>query len=204
MKKSKAASASALVSAIQMSCSALSCKDLGIAEHVGGWIATQQRCTLVLRKPRVAPSRSPRRSPTANSGPVSKPRRLRSSSSSSSFARNSITVDHADDVLVAHGVGADDHQNTLHGPCEARSRPRRPKSIDVAPSRKVALLPGFVFVPPDRFQPANGAGRQARRVRSQQRRQGLRKVAAGDALQIKPGQKRLDRLGAPEIRRQDR
>ena len=58
----------------------------------------------------------------------------------------------------------------------------------------------FVFVPPDRFQPANGAGRQARRVRSQQRRQGLRKVAAGDALQIKPGQKRLDRLGAPEIR----
>ena len=26
--------------------------------------------------------------------------------------------------------------------------------IDVAPSRKVALLPGFVFVPPDRFQPA--------------------------------------------------
>ena len=65
-------------------------------------------------------------------------------------------------------------------------------SVDVAPSRKVALLPGFVLS--HHFQPANGAGRQALPGSAARASEKF----AGDALQIKPGQSVPRRLGAPE------
>ena len=62
----------------------------------------------------------------------------------------------------------------------------------------------LVFVPPDRLEAGNGAGRQAWRVRTQRRRQGLGEITRRNALQVEPGQQLLDRPGAPEIGRQDR
>ena len=57
---------------------------------------------------------------------------------------------------------------------------------------------------PDLFEADNGGRRKTRRLRPQQRRKRLAKVARRDALQIEPGQEFLERLAAPEIARQDR
>ncbi len=76
--------------------------------------------------------------------------------------------------------------------------------IDVAPGRQIALSPRLILVPPERLQPPNGARRQTRRVHAQQRRQGLAEIARGDALQIKPRQQFLHRLGPAQVARQDR
>ena len=115
-----------------------------------------------------------------------------------------IAVHHTNDVLVAQGIGGDDHQHALLVMVQAGREidPVGPE-IDIALGRQIALLPGFVFIPPDCLQPTNGAGRQARSVRTQQRHEGLGEIAAGYPLQVKPGQQRLHRLAAPQIGRQD-
>ena len=61
-----------------------------------------------------------------------------------------------------------------------------------------------MIVPPIRLQPGDRAGRQARRVRTQQGRQRIGEIAGRNAFQVKPGQQVLDRLGPPQIGRQDR
>ena len=57
---------------------------------------------------------------------------------------------------------------------------------------------------PDLLEADNGGGRKPGRLRPKERRKRLGEIARGDALQIEPGQESLDRLGAPEIGRQDR
>ena len=67
------------------------------------------------------------------------------------------------------------------------------------PGREIAPLPLFQLALPDLLEADNGRGREPGRLRPQQRGKGLGEIARGDALQIKPGQELLDRLGAPEI-----
>ena len=69
--------------------------------------------------------------------------------------------------------------------------------------REIAPLPMLQLALPDLLEAGNGRGREPRRLGPQERRKRLAEIARGDALQIKPGQEFLDRLGAPEIGRQD-
>ena len=105
----------------------------------------------------------------------------------------SITVDHADDVLVAHGKRGPSHQYALvyHRPIEASSRPRSPK-ID-GPMFQRSRFCHFVFVPPDRFQPTKVLAVRPGSS-GQQRRQGLRYKIGCICPSKSPGQKRLTRL----------
>jgi hypothetical protein len=76
--------------------------------------------------------------------------------------------------------------------------------INVALGREIAPLPALHFSPPDLLQAGDRGGRKARRVRPQKGRQRVAKVAAGDPLQIQPGQEVFQALGAAQIARQDR
>ena len=69
--------------------------------------------------------------------------------------------------------------------------------------REIAPLPMLQLALPDLLEAGNGRGREPRRLGPQEGRKRLAEIARGDALQIKPGQEVLDRLGAPEIGRQD-
>ena len=79
-----------------------------------------------------------------------------------------IAVHHANDVLVAQGIGGDNHQQALFVMIQPGRKidPVSPE-IDIAFGRQVAPLPGFVFIPPDRLHAGDGAGRETWRVRTQ-------------------------------------
>ena len=76
--------------------------------------------------------------------------------------------------------------------------------VDVALAGQTAPLPGSQLGLPGLFQPADGRRRQTRRVRPEQRAQGLGEVTTRDALQIKPWQELLERASPAQIARQDR
>jgi len=109
------------------------------------------------------------------------------------------------DILLAVFVSADNHQHTLaiavQAGCEVD--PIRP-DVDIALGLQIALAPGLVLVPPGRLQARDGRRRQPLGIRSQKRRQRLTEVAGRDTLQVKPGQKFLDRLGLAQIGRDQR
>ena len=124
-------------------------------------------------------------------------------------------VDQAQNILVAPFVhcpamvclqtmrgGPDNHQHTLAILVHAGRKVDaiRPK-IHIAPRRKVPLGPAFVIIPPVRLQPGDGAGRRARRFRSQECSQGFREISRGNALEVKPRQQVLDQLRPPQIER---
>ena len=71
-----------------------------------------------------------------------------------------IAVHQTDNILMALGVRRDDHQDALPLVIQARAEvdPVSPE-IDVALGGQIALLPGEVLLPPEHFQPGNGAGR---------------------------------------------
>ena len=75
--------------------------------------------------------------------------------------------------------------------------------VDITLGREIAPLPMLQLALPDLLEAGNGRGREPRRFGPQERRKRLAEIARGDALQIKPGQEFPDRLGAPEIGRQD-
>ena len=94
-------------------------------------------------------------------------------------------VDQAQNILVAPLIRADNHQHTLTILIETRREVDAVgPEIQIAPRRQVALGPAFIIVPPIRLQPGDGRGRQARRVRPQQGRQGFGEIAGGNALEV--------------------
>src|SRR4029077_9154732 len=115
MKASNAASASFLVSAIQISWSArlaFDCWLLGSLFKTLAVLCTQQRWPRVLDHTSSTACQKPRApSATASSGPIASPRRLRSRRSSfHDCALSGHAVDESDKFLFAFGRGADDHQ----------------------------------------------------------------------------------------------
>ena len=116
-----------------------------------------------------------------------------------------VAVAQADDVLVADLVGTDDHQQALLVVLEAGLEVDAVgPEVDVALGREIASRPALILLGPARLQSRYGARRQARCIRSQQGCQRFTEVARRDALEIEPGQQLLDRLGAPQVGRQDR
>ena len=56
---------------------------------------------------------------------------------------------------------------------------------------------------PDLGEPTDRCWREARRIRTKKRRQGLAELAGRDPLQVEPGQELLDVPGPPQVRRQN-
>src|SRR5215468_10143688 len=118
MKASNAASASAFVSAIQISCSArlaLGCWLFGSLATTLAVLCTQQRCSRVVGQTSPAAFQKPSApSAIASSGRTSSPRRFRSSSSSrQSCALSRAPVGEADEFLAALRRRANQHKNAL-------------------------------------------------------------------------------------------
>lgn len=94
-------------------------------------------------------------------------------------------VDQTQNILVAPLIRPDDHQHALAILVHTRREVDAVcPEIHIAPRRKVALGPAFIIVPPIRLQPGDGRGRQSRRVRPQQGREGFGEIAGRDALEI--------------------
>src|SRR3984893_6556072 len=117
MKASNAASASFLVSAIQISWSArlaFDCWPLGSLFKTLAVLCTQQRWPRVLGHTSSTACQKPRApSATASSGPIASPRRFEVEEEL--FPRFAHAVDEPDKFLFAFGRGADDHQQALRG-----------------------------------------------------------------------------------------
>src|SRR5207245_857915 len=191
MKASNAASASLLVSAIQISCDdrlALGCWLFGNLLRTLAVLCTQQRCSRVVGHSSPSAFQKPSApSATASSGATTRPRLCKSSSSS----RQSCALSRAPSVkpsklLPALRRRADDDQDALLGVFKTGLQVNTVgPHIDVALGRQIALPPMLVFVAPDLLQPRHGRGRQARRILAEQGGKRLLEIAGRDALQVK-------------------
>ena len=166
MKASKAATASFLVSAIQISCSArlaFACWLFGSLFRTLAVLCTQQRCSRVFGHTSPSAFQKPSApSATASSGAIASPRRFRSSSRSrQDCALSRIAVGEADQLLLALWRGADDDQHALRVVLEpGLQMDAVGPEVDVALGGEIALAPARVLVAPDLLQPRNGRGRQ--------------------------------------------
>ena len=119
------------------------------------------------------------------------------------FALTEAILD-GDQLLFAGFRGPHDHQDALpvfFQPDVEVNAVRPP--IHVAAISQGALVPGFVILLPDLFQPNHGGRRQAGGVRAEQSGQRLAEVAGADAAKVQPGDQLLDALGLAQIRRQN-
>jgi hypothetical protein len=70
--------------------------------------------------------------------------------------------------------------------------------------REVSTAPFLEVRLPDLLEPHDRRRGEARSIRAEQRSQGFREVARGDALEVQPGNQLFDRLRPTQVRRQDR
>src|SRR5437868_9122942 len=181
MKASNAASASLLVSAIQISCNdrlALGCWLFGNLLRTLAVLCTQQRCSRVVGHSSPSAFQKPSApSATASSGATARPRFFKSSSSSilRALAR---AVGKAEQLLPALRRRADDDQDALLGVFKTGLQVNAVgPHIDVVLGRQIALPPVLVLVDPDLLQPSNSRGRQARCILAEQGRKRLLEIA---------------------------
>ena len=128
-------------------------------------------------------------SPSASCGPISRPRRLRSSRTSRpGLLTFAIAVGDGDQFLLSLVRGPDDHQDALllflHAGAEIDA---------VHPEIDVALGRDRAVAKPPRPLSAGFVEAESRRGAPQERRQGFPEVAGGNALQIQPWQKVFQR-----------
>src|SRR4051795_11222329 len=104
-------------------------------------------------------------------------------------------IGQADELLLALRGGADDHEKALGVRFEAGLHVDavNPK-IDVAFGREIALGPPGMLARPSLLQSGDTRGGQPTRVRAEQRRQRVFKVAAGDALEVQDRDQNLEAL----------
>ena len=81
--------------------------------------------------------------------------------------------------------------------------PVGPRDVDVVLARQRPLAPRLMVGLPDGLEPGDGRRRQARRLRPQQRLEGLGEVAGADPLEVEPGEQPLKTLRLPQVGRQD-
>lgn len=100
-----------------------------------------------------------------------------------------ITIGEAQNLLTAPFICADQDQNALlflgHAWPEIYAIG---PDIDDPPGPEIAALPAVIFVPSRSLEPRDGGRRQPRRVRPQERGQRFLEIAAGNALEVEPGQ----------------
>src|SRR6266478_124120 len=209
MKASNAASASLLVSAIQISCNArlaFGCWLFGSLLRTLAVLCTQQRCSRVVGHSSPSAFQKPSApSATASSGATARPRFCKSSGSSRQSCALSRAPGEAEQLLFALRRRADDHQDALFGVFKTGLQVNAVgPHVDVALGRQIALPPMLVLVEPDLLQPRDGRGRQARRILAEQRRKRLLEIAGRDTLQVKDWDQHLQAAGAPRVGRQDR
>src|SRR5277367_4682607 len=159
MKPSNAASASDLVSAIQISCNerlAFACRLFGSLFKTFAVLCTQQRCARVFgHTSSIAFQKPSAPSATASCGPIVRPRRLRSSSSSfQDRALSRIPSASPTSSLPAFGGGADDHEQTLRIIFEPGLA--IDPEVNIPLGGQVAIEPAGVFVDPSLLQARNG------------------------------------------------
>src|ERR1700741_274959 len=210
MKASNAASASLLVSAIQISCNArlaFGCWLFGSLLRTLAVLCTQQRCSRVVGHSSPSAFQKPSEpSATARSGATARPRFFKSSSSS----RQSCALSRAPSVKPSSSFlpsGVAPMMTRMH--CLASSRRAWQVNtvgphIDVVLGRQIALPPVLVLVDPDLLQPSNSRGRQSRCILAEQGRKRLLEIAGREALKVKDRDQHLQAPRAPRIRRQDR
>src|ERR1700730_1857876 len=210
MKASNAASASLLVSAIQLSCNprlAFGCLPFRTLFRTLAVLCTQQRCSRVVGHSSPSAFQKPSApSATASSGAMTRPSVLqieqRLPPILGALAR---AVGESEQLLLALRCRADDDQEALLGVFKAGLQVNAVgPHVDVALGRQIALPPMLVLVEPDLLEPRDGRGRQARRILAEQRRKRLLKIAGRDALQVKDWDQHLQAAGAPRVGRQDR
>src|ERR1700720_1106710 len=164
MKPSNAASASILVSAVQMSCNArlaFACRLFGSLFRTFAVLCTQQRCARVFgHTSSIAFQKPSAPSATASSGAIARPRRLRARRSSfqdCTLSRNA--VGKPNQFLLALGSGADDHQQTLRVVFEpSLDVDAIDPEVNILLDRQVAIEPAGVFVQPGLLQTRDGRG----------------------------------------------
>ncbi len=109
------------------------------------------------------------------------------------------------ELLLAELVHADDHQRAqplVFGP-EPRIDPIDPH-VHPAVAIKFRAAPLPVLLHPATLEPRDRRGRKPRRLGAQKRRQRLMHVARGNAVQVKPRQRRLHAPRAAHVRRHQR
>src|SRR6476660_7015655 len=154
MKASNAVSASALVSAIQISCNdrfAFGCWLFGSLFRTLAVLCTQQRCSTHVCHTSPSAFQNPSApSATAILGAIARPRFFKSTSNS----RQSCALSRAPSVkpinlLLAFRSGADQHKDALLVVLQPglQMDAIRP-DVDVSPGRQIALLPAIMFVAP--------------------------------------------------------
>src|SRR5262245_9660675 len=171
MKASNAASASAFVSAIQISCKArlaFGCWLTGSLFKTLAVLCTQQRCSRVFGHTSPAAFQKPS-APSAmtNSGAMASPRRLRSSSRS----RQCAALSRAPSVKPTSSLlpSADQHQDALLRVLQARFQVDAVgPHIDVALGGEIAPGPGRVLVGPAVLEAADGRRREPRCILAKQ------------------------------------
>src|SRR6201997_1961917 len=209
MKASNAASASLLVSAIQISCNArlaFGCWPFGSLLRTLAVLCTQQRCSRVVGHSSPSAFQKPSApSATASSGATARPRFFKSSSSSRQSCALSRAVGKAEQFLPALRRRANDDQDALLGVFKTGLQVNAVgPHIDVVLGRQIALPPVLVLVDPDLLQPSNSRGRQSRCILAEQGRKRLLEIAGRDALKVKDRDQHLQAPRTPRIRRQDR
>src|SRR5204862_4142975 len=161
MKASNAASATLLVSAIQISCNdrlAFGCWLFGSLLRTLAVLCTQQRCSRVVGHSSPSAFQNPSApSATAILGATIRPRFFKSSSSS----RQSCALSRAPSVKPSNSFlpsgRPNDDQDASLGVLKTRLQVNAVgPHVDVALGRQIAFSPVLALVNPDRFQPRNG------------------------------------------------
>src|SRR5271166_2581901 len=195
MKASNAASASLLVSAIQISCNArlaFGCWLFGSLLRTLAVLCTQQRCSRAV-----------------GDGEFGRDRQTSVLQIEQQFTpilrALARAVGKAEQLLPALRRRADDDQDALLGVFKTGLQVNAVgPHIDVVLGRQIALPPVLVLVDPDLLQPSNSRGRQARCILAEQGRKRLLEIAGRDALKVKDRDQHLQAPRAPRIGRQDR
>src|SRR5436309_11426655 len=165
MKASNASSATALVSAIQISCKArlaFGCWLFGNLASTLAVLCTQQRCSRVFGQISPAAFQNPS-APSAmvSCGGTSSPRRFIEQQIAPVVRALAGAIGEADQLLAAFRRRADQHQDALLFVLEAGfEMDAVGPDVDVALRRQIALLPGGVLVEPAVLQAADGRCRQ--------------------------------------------
>src|SRR3954470_8315537 len=114
-------------------------------------------------------------------------------------------IGQANKLLLALRGGADDHEKALGVRLKAGLHVDAINpDVDVTFGRQIALGPPGMLVRPGVLEAGDARGGEPTRVRAEQRRECVLKVAAGDALEIQDWDQNLEALRAARVGRQDR
>src|SRR6266436_4271756 len=208
-KASNAASASFLVSAIQISCSArlaFDCWLFGSLLRTLAVLCTQQRWPRVFGHTSSIACQKPSAVGDREFGCHRKPAPLQIKEELlPGLCTLAHAVDQADKLLLALGRGTNDDQQALRLVFEAGLHVDAVNpEVDVAFGREIALAPACVLVRPGVLEPHDGGGRKPAGVLAEQRQERFLEVAGGDALEIKDRDQHLEALRSARIGRQNR